>query len=158
MNDHANIDSFDRRIISILQAEGRISNVELAERIGLSPSPCLRRVRLLEERGIIVGYGAHINREAVGLGLTVFVEVSVARHSRENASHLQERLERLPGCVACHMVSGEADFLVEIVVADLAAYEAILTSHLLNMTEVATVRSNFSLRPIRTNGSLRLPD
>ena len=82
----AKIDDFDRRIIQILQAEGRISNAELADRIGLSASPCLRRVRLLEEQGIITGYSARIDRQAAGLGLTVFVEVSVSRHSRENAA------------------------------------------------------------------------
>lgn len=157
MSDPAKLDAYDRRIIAILQTEGRISNIDLAERIGLSPSPCLRRVRLLEERGIITGYSARIGRQAAGLGLTVFVEVSVTRHSRENAGSVQQRLGALPGCVACHMVSGEADFLIEMVVADLPAYETILTEHLLSMPEIATVRSNFSLRPILTNGLIELP-
>ncbi|KIC46093.1 AsnC family transcriptional regulator [Ruegeria sp. ANG-S4] len=154
----ANLDQFDRQILSVLQTEGRISNVELADRIGLSPTPCLRRVRALEEEGIIEGYQAHLDRESVGLGMTVFVEITVSRHSDDNAKTVQDQIASLPGCVACHMVSGAADFLVEMVVADLQSYERILSEHLLVIDMIASIRSNFSLRPIKTNGALTLPE
>ena len=150
------MDDKDRRIISELQGEGRLSNAELADRVGLSPSPCLRRVKLLESRGVIAGYRAIINREAVGLALTVFVEITVARHSRQNASLVAESLSGIPGLVACHMVSGDADFLAEIAVSDLGAYEGLLTDHILTIEAVEQVRSNFSLRPVSTSQPLTL--
>ena len=151
------MDRIDRRIVAALQADGRLSNVELAEKVGLSPSPCLRRVRMLEERGVIAGYRAEIGRAAVGLTLTVFVGITVARHSRETAAEGERQLAGIPGLVACHMVSGDADFLAELVVADLAAYERILTDHILTIGAVAQVRSNFSLREVRSGAALTLP-
>ncbi|MGH1424102.1 MAG: Lrp/AsnC family transcriptional regulator [Pseudooceanicola sp.] len=154
----AKMDQIDVRIIQALQSDGRLTNVELAERVNLSPSPCLRRVRLLEERGLITGYRAEIGRKAAGLSLTVFVEVSVARHSRENAQRVQDKLAALPGAVSCHMVSGDADFLIEVAVADLTAYEALLSDHILCIEDVTNIRSNFVLRTVCQNAPLTLPD
>ncbi|WP_411892574.1 Lrp/AsnC family transcriptional regulator [Yoonia sp. SDW83-1] len=151
------MDAIDRRIILALQQDGRLSNVDLAVRVGLSPSPCLRRVKLLEERGIITGYQAVIDRHAINLSLTVFVEITVARHSRQNAALVGQSLSSIPGLVACHMVSGDADFLAEIVVADLSSYERLLTEHILTIEAVEQIRSNFSLRPITTSLPLTLP-
>ena len=151
------LDDADCRILAVLQADGRISNVDLAERVALSPSPCLRRVRRLEEAGVIQGYRAILDREAVGLGLTVFVAIKVARHSRAAAATLQETLAAIPEVVACHMVSGEADFLAEVVVADLAAYERLLTEQLLTLPMIADIRSNMVLRRIKTDGAPPLP-
>jgi Lrp/AsnC family leucine-responsive transcriptional regulator len=116
------LDSTDLRILAALQGEGRLTNVELAERVALSPSPCLRRVTRLEAAGVVRGYRAVLDREAVGLGLTVFVEIKVERHSRENAQALQDALAAMPEIVSCHMVSGTADFLAEVVVADLPEF------------------------------------
>jgi Lrp/AsnC family leucine-responsive transcriptional regulator len=116
------LDSTDLRILAALQGEGRLTNVELAERVALSPSPCLRRVKRLEAAGVVRGYRAVLDREAVGLGLTVFVEIKVERHSRENAQALQDALAAMPEIVSCHMVSGTADFLAEVVVADLPEF------------------------------------
>ena len=158
MPKHAELDEFDRRIISELQRDGRISNVELAEKVGLSPSPCLRRVKLLEEAGVIRGYRPLLDRAAVGLGMTVFVEITIARHSTAAAEVLQHRLEALPGCVSCHLVSGASDFLVEMVVRDMEAYERTITTHLLVGKEIAAIRSNFSMRQVRVDGPLLLPD
>ncbi|WP_159710620.1 Lrp/AsnC family transcriptional regulator [Geminicoccus flavidas] len=151
------LDDADRRILAVLQADGRISNVDLADRVALSPSPCLRRVRRLEEAGVIQGYRAILDREAIGLGLTVFVAIKVARHSREAAAMLQETLAAIPEVVACHMVSGEADFLAEVVVADLAAYERLLTEQLLTLPMIADIRSNMVLRRIKSDGAPPLP-
>lgn len=151
------MDAIDHRIVAALQENGRLSNVELSEQVGLSPSPCLRRVKLLEEQGIIAGYMAVVDRDAYGLALTVFVEITVARHSDTNASVVEERLACVPGLVACHMVSGDADFLAELAVADLKTYERILTEHILTIEGVAQIRSNFSLRPIHTARALTRP-
>ena len=151
------LDQTDRRILLALQAEGRLTNVELAERVALSASPCLRRVRRLEEAGVVLGYRAVLDREAVGLGLTVFVEIKVERHSRDNAQALQDALAAIPEVVACHMLSGAADFLAEVVVADLRAYEALLTERLLVLPMVAAIRSNVSLRRIKSEAPLPLP-
>ncbi|HVJ32549.1 MAG TPA: Lrp/AsnC family transcriptional regulator [Terriglobia bacterium] len=151
------IDQADLRILSELQQEARLTNVELAERIHLSPSPCLRRTKRLEEAGIIRGYRADLDRDKVGLGLTVFVEIKVDRHSRQNADELARALAAMPEVVSCCMVSGAADFLVELVVSDLAAYERLLSDRLLTLPMVADIRSNFALRMIKTAGPLALP-
>ncbi len=149
-------DRIDRRILAALQADGRLSNVDLAERVGLSPSPCLRRVKQLEDAGMIDGYRAILNRKAVGLGLTVFVEMKVGKHSRDNAAMLQEALMAIPEVVSCHMVSGVSDFLAEVVVPDLEAYERLMTEKILTLATVEDVRSNFAIRTIKSNGPLPL--
>lgn len=151
------LETADWRILRALQEDGRLSNVDLAERIHLSASPCLRRTRRLEERGLIRGYAARLDRARVGLGLTVFVEIKVARHSRRNADMLAAALAALPEVVACHMVSGDADFLAEIVVSDLPAYERLLSERILTLPMVADVRSNFALREVKVGGPLPLP-
>jgi len=151
------LDTADLRILLELQADARLTNVELAERIHLSPSPCLRRTKRLEEAGVIRGYRADLDRDKVGLGLTVFVEIKVARHSRSNADGLAKALAEMPEVVSCCMVSGAADFLVELVVADLPAYERLLSDRLLTLSMVADIRSNFALRMIKTAGPLALP-
>ncbi len=151
------LDSTDCRILAALQGDGRLTNVDLAQRVALSPSPCLRRVKRLEAAGVVQGYRAVLDREAVGLGLTVFVEIKVERHSRENAQTLQDALAAMMEVVSCHMVSGTADFLVEIVVADLRAYEVLLTNRLLTLPMVADIRSNVSLRRIKSDVPLPLP-
>ncbi|MCB1478965.1 MAG: Lrp/AsnC family transcriptional regulator [Tepidamorphaceae bacterium] len=150
------IDAADLRILGELQRDGRLTNVELADRIALSPSPCLRRVKRLEDDGVVRGYRAVIDRKRVGLDLTVFVEIRVSKHSRDNAAELQRALEAMPEVVACHMVSGVADFLAEIVVPGLADYERLLTDHLLTLPMVEDIRSNVALRTIKTDGALPL--
>src|SRR5918997_2942967 len=111
MHGPVTLDGFDLKILAALQQDGRLTNQELADKVGLSPSPCLRRVRRLERDGFIRAYRAVLDRESVGLGLTVFVEIKVEKHSRDNAQALQEALAALPEVVACHMVSGSADFM-----------------------------------------------
>ena len=151
------LDRTDLLILAALQGEGRLTNVELAERVALSPSPCLRRIKRLETASVIRGYRAVLDREAVGLDLTVFVEIKVERHTRENARALQDALAALPEVVSCHMVSGTADFLAEVVVADLRAYEALLTERLLVLPMVADIRSTMSLRRVKSEAFLPLP-
>jgi Lrp/AsnC family leucine-responsive transcriptional regulator len=153
---YINLDAIDLKILNALQADGRLTNNELADQVGLSPSPCLRRVRRLERDGFIRTYRAVLDRESVGLGLTVFVEIKVEKHSRDNAKALQEALAGLPEIVACHMVSGTADFIVEIVVTNLKAYERLLTEKLLTLPMIGDIRSNFALTHVKSDAALPL--
>jgi DNA-binding Lrp family transcriptional regulator len=150
------LDTTDRRILDALQEDGRLSNVDLADRVSLSPSPCLRRVKRLEDEGIIAGYRAVLDRKTAGLGLTVFVEIKAGQHSKENAEKLQDALRAVPEIVSCHMVSGAADFLAEIVVADLEAYERLMGDVLLTLPNIVDIRSNFAIRAVKTAGPLPL--
>ncbi|MCC8934440.1 Lrp/AsnC family transcriptional regulator [Rhizobium sp. 'Codium 1'] len=151
------LDKFDHAILGLLQDDARTTNVEIADKVGLSQSPCLRRVRQMEESGIIRGYRADLDRRALGLELTVFVAFKVARHTRENADTLQQALLDIPEVVACYMTSGESDFLAEVVVENLSAYEALLTERLLVLPNVTDIRSNFAIRSIKTGAPLKLP-
>jgi Lrp/AsnC family leucine-responsive transcriptional regulator len=148
------LDVVDRRMLEILQREGRISNAALAERLHLSPSPCLRRLRALEGEGLITGYRAVLDRVKLGLGLTVFVELKVEGHSDRSAAAISERVVAAPEVISAHIVSGSADFLLEVVVADLAAYERLMFETLLRLPNVADVRSNFALRTVKPSGPL----
>ncbi len=143
------LDEFDRRILRILQAEGRLPNSDLAARVGLSPTPCLRRVKALEQAGVIAGYRADLDRSRAGLGLTVIVGVKVDGHKDENASAIQEAFISMPEVIACHLVSGEADFLLEVVVRDLQAYEKFLLGKLIKLPMVKDIRSSFVIRTVK---------
>lgn len=149
-------DRVDRAIIAELQRDGRIANVDLADAVGLSPSACLRRVRALEADGIIAGYRAEVSRARAGLGLTVFVGLKVAAHSRETSSQVEEALLAIPAVVACYLVSGTDDFLVEAAVPDLSSYEQVLLDQLLAIPSVAEARSTFAIRTILSRGPLPL--
>ena len=151
------LDSVDRRMLDVLQAEGRIANAALAERLHLSPSPCLRRMRALEQSGVITGYRAMLDREALGLGLTVFVELKVEGHSRHSADTIRDALTAMPEVVSAFVVSGSADILAEVVVPGLAAYERLLFDVLLEIPRVVDVRSNFALRALKPAAPLPLP-
>ncbi|MGO4565206.1 Lrp/AsnC family transcriptional regulator [Rhizobium sp. 2YAF20] len=153
-----NLDKFDIAILRCLQEDARATNVEIAEKVNLSPSPCLRRIRNLEKSGVLRGYRADIDRKEVGLGLTVFVELKVGHHSRENSEAQQKALLAIPEIVSCFLISGTADFLAEVVVEDLSAYERLLTETLLTLPEVTDIRSNFAIRTMKTGGRLKLPE
>jgi Lrp/AsnC family transcriptional regulator, leucine-responsive regulatory protein len=150
------LDTVDRRMLEILQREGRISNAALAERLHLSPSPCLRRLRALERDGVIASYRAVLDRARLGLGLTVFVELKAEGHSDRTAAAIAERLAATPEVISAHIVSGSADFLLEVAVADLAAYERLMFGTLLQLPNVVDIRSNFALRTVKTEGPLPL--
>ncbi|WP_390959960.1 Lrp/AsnC ligand binding domain-containing protein [Pseudomonas moorei] len=150
------LDNYDRAILEALQRDGRLTNVELAEEIGLSASPCLRRVRNLEEAGVIRGYQATLDAEVVGLGMTVFVGVKVERHHEVEAEKFQTTVLALPEVVSAFLVSGESDFLLQVVVPDLRRYERFLTSVLLKLPGVRDIRSNFAIKSIKPQGPLPL--
>jgi Lrp/AsnC family leucine-responsive transcriptional regulator len=150
------LDAIDRRIIAALQADGRLSNVDLAERVGLSPSPCLRRVKRLEREGYIEAYRAMLQRGRIGLGFTVFVDVKIEGHADERADAFQEAMITEPEVVACHMVSGEADYLLEVVVPDLEHYQRFLLGKLLSQSIVKEVRSNIAIQTLKAGAALPL--
>jgi Lrp/AsnC family leucine-responsive transcriptional regulator len=152
------LDAIDGRILAALQADARLSNLELADRVGLSASPCLRRVRRLERDGYIEGYRAMLQRERIGLGLTVFLGVKIDGHANERASAFEQAVVAMPDVIACHMVSGESDYLLEVVVADLAHYQRFLVGQLLNMPIVREVRSNFAIQTLKAAAPLPFRD
>ena len=148
------LDTIDREIIAALQADGRLSNVELADRVGLSPSPCLRRVKRLEREGYIEAYRAMLQRSRIGLGFTVFVDVKIEGHANERAEAFQDAIVAMPEIVACHMVSGAADYLLEVVVPDLEHYQRFLVGRLLSLPIVREVRSNIAIQTLKAGGPL----
>jgi Lrp/AsnC family transcriptional regulator, leucine-responsive regulatory protein len=150
------LDAIDHRIIAALQADGRLSNVELAERVGLSPSPCLRRVKRLEREGYIEAYRAMLQRGRVGLGLTVFVGVKIEGHASDRAEAFQEAIIAMPEIVACHLVAGEVDYLLEVVVPDLEHYQRYLVGKLLDLSIIREVRSNIAIQTLKTGAPLPL--
>lgn len=149
-------DAVDRAIVDRLQSDGRLANVDLAEAVSLSPSACLRRVKALESDGIISGYRAEVSRPKAGLGLTVFVGLKVTGHSQETSSRVEQALLAIPAVVACYLVSGSSDFLVEAVVPDLARYEELLLGQLLAIPSVVEAQSTFAIRTILSRGPLPL--
>lgn len=151
-----NLDRFDRKLLEVLQSNGRLPNTDLAEGIGLSPSPCSRRLRLLEESGVIKGYRAILDQEKMGLGLTVFVEIKAERHREKEAEALSEAVSVLPEVVMAHLVSGEWDFLLQVVVPDLRAYKEFLTETLLKLPGVRDIRSNFAIQTVKPQSPLPL--
>jgi Lrp/AsnC family transcriptional regulator, leucine-responsive regulatory protein len=149
-------DRVDRAIVSRLQADGRIANVDLADAVSLSPSACLRRVKGLEGDGIIAGYRAELDRVRAGLGLTVFIALEVTGHSRDTSARVEQALTAIPAVVACYVTSGDADFLVEVAVPDLASYEQVLLDQILAIPSVVNARSTFALRTVLSRGPLPL--
>ena len=148
------IDIFDRRILKELQRDGRISNVDLAKAVGLSPSPCLRRVRDLEKSGIIDRYGAILNQGAAGLPLSVFVQVTLERQV-ETALEIFERIiaER-PEVLEAYLMTGDSDYLLRIVVPDVSDYEIFLKDHLTRIPGVASIKSSFALNRVKYETAL----
>jgi len=147
------LDEIDRRILSAVQADGRISNQTLSERVHLSPSACHRRVARLEAAGVIVGYTARIDPAALGRGTVVFVHVTLERQNREGMDAFEGAVRACPDVVRCHLMSGDADYLLEVAARDLTDYERIHTDHLARMPGVARIRSSFSLRTVKPEGT-----
>jgi Lrp/AsnC family transcriptional regulator, leucine-responsive regulatory protein len=149
-----NFDEIDRAIVARLQQDGRIANVDLADAVSLSPSACLRRTKALEAAGVIAGYRAEVSRDALGQGLTVFIALRVDQHSRETSRLIEDSVAEIPGIVECHVISGEADFLLEAVVPDLTAYEQLLLDRVLAIGPVRDARSTFVIRTSRSRGPI----
>jgi len=140
------LDKIDRKILDKLQSEGRITNVELAQSVGISAPPCLRRVRALEEAGFIKSYHARISKSAMGYGVTVYASVKLSSQAENDLQEFEKLVQSLPMVRECYMVAGEFDFLLKIVAKDWDSYQEILTKHLSSAKNVSSVRSSLTMR------------
>jgi DNA-binding Lrp family transcriptional regulator len=145
------IDELDRSILGILQEEGRITNVELASRVGLTAPPCLRRMRALEESGVIKGYHAELDPGALGYGIMVFALVSLRSQAEADLRAFESHVAELPEVRECHMLNGEIDFILKIVAHDLQSFQNFLTSRLTPAPNVASVKTSLTIRTSKTS-------
>jgi len=143
------LDAIDRKILAVLQDEGRITAQELAERVGLTASPCLRRIRMLEEGGVIRRYVAVVDQQAVGLPVSVFVSVKLERQREEELDRFAAAIARWPEVLECYLMTGPRDYLLRVVVPDLAAYERFLKDKLTRLDGVQSIESSFALGQVK---------
>jgi DNA-binding Lrp family transcriptional regulator len=148
------LDAIDRRILRALQRNGRLQNIELAEEVGLSASPCLRRVRLLEEAGVIERYAAVLNPAKVGMGLTVFTRVWLKGQDAETVNRFTEAIQQLPQVVECHLMAGDCDFLLRVVAADLNEYRKFQMEKLTKIRGVQSVKTDIPMQNIKLTPEL----
>ena len=149
------LDDIDRRILRELQQDGRLQNIELARRVGLSPSPCLRRVKLLEEAGVIGRYVAVVDPAKVGLPLSMFARISLTAQDAETIDHFIAAMKRLPEVVECYIMLGESDALLRVVVSDLDDYRRFQSTHLTRRNGIQTVKTDVPSETVKQ--SLALP-
>lgn len=151
------LDSYDRRLLAVLQQEGRISNQDLADRIGLSASPCLRRVRALEESGLITGYHALLDAKKLGLSLMALIHISMDRHTPERFANFEAQVSALPEVLECLLITGQdADYQLKVIVRDMDAYQVLLLDRITRIEGVTGVHSSFVLRRIVDKTALTL--
>jgi len=151
------LDRIDRRILHDLQDKGRMTNVELAKRAGISAPPCLRRVRALEKAGLIKGYHAEVNAEALGFSVTVFAQGGLSSQAEADLRAFEQLVASYPEVRECHMLAGEADFLLRIVATDWDAYQRFLTSKLTPAPNVSHVKTALAIRSTKTEPGVPIP-
>ena len=149
-----NLDRFDRAILQALQLDGRITNSTLAERVNLSESACLRRMRALEESGIIEGYTARINQQRAGCPVNVFVNITLDRQDEVDLRKFEEAIRKIPEVMECYLMTGDYDYTLRVVVADTADYERIHSRNLTRLPGVARIHSSFALRTVQKSKEL----
>lgn len=147
--DTKDMDTKDRQIIKALQQNGRMTNYDLAEHVNLSPSPCLRRLRALETAGIITGYSVDVDAKAYGLPVTVFVRISLEKHSQKVVSNFENHIRRMDNVLECHVMTGRADYLLKVVVEDLENYEKFVRQHLHPIGSIASIDTSFAYGVIK---------
>ena len=151
------LDTIDLRILDELQRDGGLSNVELARRVHLSPSPCLARVKALENHGVIDRYVALANPKALGLGLNVFISISLATQNRQSLADLEQRIAEHDEVMECYLMTGDSDYLIRIAVADMAALEKFIMEQLTPIPGIEKIRSSFALKQVRYTPARPLP-
>ena len=147
-------DRIDRQILAHLQQDGRMTNVELAERVGLTAPPCLRRVRALEEAGVIRGYHADLDPASLGFPITVFAMVSLRSQAEHDLAAFEAHVAEIPEIRECHMLNGEIDFILKIVASDLKSFQEILTTHLTPAPNVASVKTSLTIRTAKSTSGI----
>ena len=152
------MDAIDRRLLAELQDEGRVTNVELAQRVGLTAPPCLRRVRALEDAGVIKGYHAELDASKLGFAITVFALVSLKSQAEESLRQFEEHMRTLAEVRECHMLNGEIDFILKIVSRDLQSFQEFLTSKLTPAPNVASVKTSLTIRTAKQIPGVPLED
>lgn len=150
------LDATDRNILNRLQGDGRMTNAELAERVNLSQSACLRRVARLQDDGAIAGYAMLLNQDAVGLRTNVFVEVSLTSQSTDTLEAFESAVQDVPAVMECYLMAGDADYLLRVVVADVQDYERIHKQYLSRLPNVARIRSIFAMRTVYKSTAINL--
>lgn len=150
------LDKFDIAILGQLQADARLTNAELAQRVGLSAAPCWRRVRALEEAGFIKGYHAEIDRHKIGLGVLAFVRIDAERVAAERTREMEEAIRKVPEIVSCHYISGTGTFELQVVARDLDTFSQFARKVLLNLPNVKDLHTSFSLGEVKASSSLPL--
>jgi Lrp/AsnC family transcriptional regulator, leucine-responsive regulatory protein len=149
------LDKYDKDILRRLQTQGRISNQELADQVGLSPSPCLRRVKALEDAGIITEYRAHLDAKKINLGLTALIQISMDKHTPERFEHFEKAIKGIPEILECLLITGQsADYLLKVVVKDLDEYQKLLLNQITKIQGVTGVHSSFVLNKVVDRSSL----
>jgi len=151
-----NLDALDRRILHELQQDGSLSNVALAQRVSLSPSPCLARVKALEKAGVIRQYVALADAARLGLGLNVFINISLKTQSKEALARFEQHVAGLDEVMECYLMTGDSDYLIRVVVADIGALERFILERLSPLAEVEKIRSSFALKQVRYKTALPL--
>ena len=151
------LDSIDLKILAELQADGALSNIELARRIHLSPSPCLTRVRALEAAGVIDRYVAIANAAALGLGLNVFISISLKSQGKQALAHFEQCISEHDEVMECYLMTGDSDYLIRVAVADIAALEKFILEQLTPIAGIEKIRSSFALKQVRYKTALPLP-
>lgn len=150
----AQIDEKDREILTLLQADASLSTQEVADRVGLSLSPCWRRIKRLKEDGVLAGTVTLVDPKAVGLTVGVFASVTLTRHSEENVAAFERFVNTAPEVLECHAVTGDRDYLLRIVVPDIEAYERFMSTRLMRLPFIGAVSSRFSLRRVKYSTAL----
>ncbi len=150
------LDKFDLAILHELQADGRLTNAELASRVGLSAAPCWRRVRALEEAGFITGYRAELNRDKIGLGVLAFVRLDAERNSGDALGQMEKAIRDIPQIVSCHYISGSGTFELQVVAPDLAEFSRFAREVLIHLPNVKDLHTSFSLGEVKAGGALPL--
>ena len=148
------LDAIDRKILALLQTDGRLTMQELAEQVGLSVSPCHRRVKLLEQRGIISRYVATVDQKALGLHVSVFISIKLARQKEEDLNRFAKAISRWDEVLECYLMTGNRDYLLRVVAADLASYEAFLKNKLTRLDGIASIESSFALSQVKYSSAL----
>jgi DNA-binding Lrp family transcriptional regulator len=148
------LDRYDRMILQILQRDGRLANSDLAARVNLSESACLRRMRALEASGLIEGYTAILNQQKAGLGVNVFVSIALERQERADMAAFEEAVRSVPEVMECYLMTGEYDYLLRVVVADTADFERLHSRHLTSLPHVSRLHSSFALRTVQKSREL----
>lgn len=152
------LDTIDRKILSELQANAKLTNAELAQRVGLSPSPCLARVRALEKAGVVRRYVALLDARTVGLGVSVFIQVRLEKQAEGSLEVFEQAVKRFPQIMECYLMTGDSDYLLRLVVADVESLQRFMVEELVRIPGVSNIRSSFALKQVKFETALPLLD